>query len=66
MRVSFVRFANAIKSYTTVPPLLWGLAKMYPIWLGNLLMKFATWYWPELGMNWADVLDSWTINNELK
>jgi len=60
------KFANAIKSYTTVPPLLWGLAKMYPIWLGNLLMKFATWYWPELGMNWADVLDSWTSNNELK
>jgi len=60
------KFANAIAIYSSIPSMIWGLAKLYHIWFGNLIMKFIVWYYPELGMSWEELLDSWTDNNELK
>jgi len=60
------KYANTIEAFYGVPTIFWGLAKILPVFVGTILMRFVVWYWPELKMNWQELLDSWTDNIQLK
>eukprot|EP00494_Astrolonche_serrata_P034422 UN34691 len=45
---------------------VWGVTKLLPIWLGNIIISLLCWVFPVLKLSWSEYLDSLTDNVLLK